>query len=204
MEAKHRILVSLIGFCVSVFAVGRDAVSRGGDNPVVVMKTNMGTIELTLDAEKAPITVANFLSYVREAHYDSTIFHRVIPGFMIQGGGYDVNLRRLPTREPIRNEAANGLSNRRGTIAMARTGEIHSATCQFFINQKDNLFLDHKNDTPRGYGYAVFGRVTKGMDVVDKIAGVKTHSVRGMRDVPVKPVVIESVRLKGEDGEKNE
>lgn len=163
-------------------------------HPIVIMRTNMGTIEITLDNEKAPISVANFLSYVNEAFYDSTIFHRVIPGFMIQGGGFTVNMLQLPTKETIKNEAANGLSNKRGTIAMARGNTVNSATCQFFINHKDNDFLDHKDNTARGFGYAVFGKVTKGMDVVDKIAAVKTETVGGRQNVPVKPVVIISVR----------
>lgn len=160
-------------------------------HPVIIMKTNMGTIEIMLDAEKAPVTVKNFLSYVNEAYYDSTIFHRVIPNFMVQGGGYMTDMTAKPTRPPIKNEAANGLSNKRGTIAMARTQKVDSATSQFFINHKDNDYLDHKDNTPDRYGYAVFGMVTKGMDVVDSIATVKT-----MRDVPVNPVVIESVRVK--------
>ena len=161
-------------------------------NPVVEIKTNMGTIELTLDAEKAPITVKNFLSYVEESFYDSTLFHRIIPDFMIQGGGYTVNMGKKPPKPPIENEAANGLLNKRGTIAMARTNKINSATCQFFINHADNDFLDHKDNTQRGFGYAVFGKVTKGLKVVDKIASVQT----GSQDIPVKPVVILSVRKK--------
>lgn len=165
-------------------------------HPVVVIKSNMGVIEIELDAEKAPVTVENFLSYVKDAFYDSTVFHRVIPNFMIQGGGFTIDMKRKETKPPIVNEAKNGLKNRRGTITMARTPEINSATCQFFINLVNNNSLNHKNDSPRGYGYAVFGKVTKGMDVVDKIAAVKTGIVGGYRDVPLSPVIIESVRLK--------
>ena len=165
--------------------------------PVVVMKTSMGTIEVELDAEKAPVTVENFLSYVREAFYDSTIFHRVIPNFMIQGGGFNTDPVKKPTKDPIKNEAANGLSNKHGTITMARTNVINSATCQFFINLKDNDFLDHKDNSQQGFGYAVFGKVTKGMDTVDKIAGVKTQNLGGaFANIPVKQVIIESVRVK--------
>lgn len=158
-------------------------------HPVVIMETNQGTIEITLDAVKAPLSVANFLSYVNESFYDGTIFHRVIAGFMIQGGGFTTGMEQKTTKAPIKNEAANGLKNKRGTIAMARTGEINSATSQFFINHRDNAFLDHGQ---RDFGYAVFGEVTKGMDVVDKIAAVPT----GAQDVPRQPVVILSVREK--------
>jgi cyclophilin family peptidyl-prolyl cis-trans isomerase len=161
-------------------------------HPVVIMKTNQGTMEIMLDAEKAPVTVKNFLSYVNEAFYDSTIFHRVISGFMIQGGGFVLPLSQKATRAPIKNEAANGLKNKRGTIAMARTGEVNSATCQFFINHADNAFLDYKNDTPQGFGYAVFGQVTKGIEVVDKIASIPTSP----QDMPMQPVVILSLRVK--------
>lgn len=161
-------------------------------HPVVVMETNIGTMEITLDAEKAPITVRNFLSYAREGFYDSTIFHRVISGFMIQGGGYALGMAEKATKAPIKNEAANGLLNKRGTIAMARRSEINSATSQFFINHADNPSLDHKDDTPRGFGYAVFGEVNKGIEVVDKIAAIPT----GTQDVPMKPVVILFVKIK--------
>ncbi len=162
-------------------------------SPVVVMKTSHGTMEITLDAEKAPVSVKNFLSYVNESFYDSTIFHRVISGFMIQGGGFVLPLsQKAPSRGPIKNEAANGLKNKRGTIAMARTSDVNSATCQFFINHRDNDFLDYKNNTPKGFGYAVFGQVTKSLEVVDKIAAIPTNP----QDVPLKPAVILSVRLK--------
>ena len=155
----------------------------------------MGTITLELDAEKAPETVANFAKYAKDGHYDGTIFHRVIDGFMIQGGGFTKDMNQKQTRAPIRNEAMNGLKNKRGTIAMARTMVVDSATSQFFINLVDNEFLDFQNPTPQGFGYAVFGKVTKGMEVVDAIAKVQTGN-RGMhQDVPVKPVVIKKVTV---------
>lgn len=163
-------------------------------NPKVLMKTSKGDIIIELFPQKAPITVQNFLNYVDEGFYDGTIFHRVIKGFMIQGGGYTTELHRKSTKPPIKNEAANGLSNKRGTIAMARTMEIDSATAQFFINLVDNTFLDHRSNTPEGYGYCVFGRVIQGMDVVDAIAEVKTMTRRGMRDVPRETIEIISVR----------
>ncbi len=165
-------------------------------SPVVGVKTSLGTIEITLDAEKAPITVENFLSYVKNAFYDSTIFHRVIPGFMIQTGGVRADMTMKPIKEPIINEATNGLKNNRGTVAMGRTGEINSATSHFFINLEDNYWLNHKNDSPQGFGYAVFGKVTKGMDVVDKIGKVKTGMVKGSRNVPIEPVYIETIIVK--------
>ncbi len=157
----------------------------------VLMRTNLGDIEITLYPEKAPKTVANFLRYVDDGFYDGTLFHRVVPGFVIQGGGYTTRMEKKPTREPVENEARNGLKNRRGTIAMARTSDPHSATAQFFINLKDNPSLDHPSFD--GWGYAVFGRVTRGMAVVDAIAAVPTTSRDGMKNVPVEPVVIQSV-----------
>lgn len=185
-------LFCLYGFgCISTAQIGK----AENINPIVFIKTNMGIIELTLDTEKAPITVKNFLSYVEESFYDSTIFHRVIPGFMIQGGGFTTNLSRKATKSPIRNEAYNGLLNKRGTITMARTNIIDSATCQFFINLVDNDFLNHKDSTQRGFGYAVFGKVTGGMDVVDKIASVKTSNRGSYQNVPIKNIVIESVNV---------
>jgi len=163
-------------------------------NPKVLMKTSKGDIIIELFPQKAPVTVENFLRYVDDGFYDGTIFHRVIKGFMIQGGGYTTELHRKSTRPPIKNEATNGLSNKRGTIAMARTMEINSATAQFFINLVDNTFLDHRDNTPEGYGYCVFGRVIQGMDVVDAIAEVKTMTRRGMRNVPRETIEIISVR----------
>ena len=159
------------------------------------VKTSLGTIELALDAEKAPLTVSNFVGYAKSGHYDGTVFHRVIDGFMIQGGGFTKAMEQKPTRPPIKNEAANGLKNKRYSVAMARTGIVDSATCQFFINVRDNAFLDYRSPDPRGFGYAVFGTVTKGTDVVDKIAKVKTGNVGYFSDVPIEPVVIEKVTV---------
>lgn len=165
-------------------------------NPQVELKTSMGTIVLELYPEKAPLTVANFLQYVKERHYDGTAFHRVIPGFMVQGGGYTPDFSEKPVRKPVRNEAGNGLRNETATVAMARTGEPHSATAQFFINVSNNEFLNFKFPTPEGYGYTVFGKVVQGMDVVSRIVKVPTGTgPGGHRDVPVKPVLIESARI---------
>ncbi|HEY6839248.1 MAG TPA: peptidylprolyl isomerase [Geobacteraceae bacterium] len=164
-------------------------------NPTVVVETSFGTITLELFKDKAPITVRNFLSYVKDGFYDGLIFHRVIPTFMIQGGGLDADMQQKKTKFAIKNEAANGLSNKRGTVAMARTAVVDSATAQFFINVVDNAFLDHRGKTPDLFGYAVFGQVTAGMDVVDAIKSVKTGSKGGHSDVPVEPVVITSIRL---------
>lgn len=143
-------------------------------NPVVLFETTLGNFKVELDAGKAPLSAANFLEYVKTGFYTGTIFHRVIPGFMAQGGGFDVAKRQKPTRAPIHNEAANGLKNARGTVAMARTSDLHSATAQFFVNLVDNDFLDHKNDSQDGYGYAVFGKIIEGMDTIDKMAAVPT------------------------------
>jgi peptidyl-prolyl cis-trans isomerase A (cyclophilin A) len=162
-------------------------------NPVVEMKTNYGLIVIELFPDKAPKTVANFLQYVKDGFYDGTIFHRVIDGFMIQGGGMDSSMKEKPTRAPVENEAQNGLKNQAGTLAMARTSAPHSATAQFFINVADNRFLDYPGQD--GWGYCVFGKVTQGMDVVNKIAKVSTGNVSFYQNVPVKPVLIESVKL---------
>ncbi len=159
--------------------------------PRVRLETNMGVIVIELYPDKAPKTVANFLEYVRSGFYNGTIFHRVVPSFVVQGGGFDTNFRQKPTRGPVENEAGNGLSNLRGTVAMARTAEVHSATSQFFINLKDNTFLDHRDTTPRGYGYCVFGKVVEGMDVVDAIAAIPTGPGGPFPgEVPQKPAVI--------------
>jgi cyclophilin family peptidyl-prolyl cis-trans isomerase len=164
-------------------------------NPVVTLSTNMGDIRIELNADKAPISTKNFLDYVNEAYYDGLIFHRVIPGFMIQGGGFDSGMSQKKAKSPIKNEASNGLKNVIGSIAMARTNVVDSATAQFFINVKDNDFLNHKNASPDGYGYAVFGQVIEGMDVVRSIEKVKTAN-RGMhQDVPADAVVINSVKV---------
>jgi cyclophilin family peptidyl-prolyl cis-trans isomerase len=162
--------------------------------PVVVLETSLGPIKVALDRDKAPASVDNFLQYVRSGHYDGTVFHRVIPNFMIQGGGFDANMSQKPTKPPIKNEANNGLKNRRGTLAMARTNDPDSATSQFFINLKDNPALDYGM---RNAGYAVFGEVTEGMDVVDRIAAVPTSARPPHADVPRMPVVIKSAHEEG-------
>jgi cyclophilin family peptidyl-prolyl cis-trans isomerase len=163
-------------------------------NPVVVMETSKGTIRIELNAAKAPNTVKNFLAYVDSGFYNGTIFHRVIPNFMIQGGGFTAGMAEKDTRPPIQNESANGLTNDRGTIAMARTGDPHSATAQFFINHGGNNAFLNKDQSRDGWGYAVFGKVIEGMDVVDAIAAVPTGVSGGMENVPATPVVIKSVR----------
>ncbi len=162
---------------------------------MVKLHTNFGTITLELNAEKAPVTVENFLNYVRSGFYNGTIFHRVISNFMIQGGGMEPGMKEKATNAPIKNEADNGLSNERGTIAMARTMEPHSASAQFFINVKDNKFLDHRSPTPDGWGYAVFGRVVDGMDVIDKIKDVATGNAGHHQDVPMEDVILESAEV---------
>ena len=162
---------------------------------MIKLHTNHGVIDIELDAEKAPETVANFLAYVKAGHYDNTIFHRVIGGFMIQGGGFTPNMEQKPCQAPVKNEAGNGLKNVRGSLAMARTSDPHSATAQFFINVADNAFLDFKSPSGNGWGYCVFGQVVEGMDVVDKIKGVKTGSKNFQQDVPVKEVIIERAEL---------
>jgi cyclophilin family peptidyl-prolyl cis-trans isomerase len=164
-----------------------------GKNPSVLMKTSQGEITIELDQLQAPISVKNFLDYVDAKHYDGTIFHRVIPGFMIQGGGFTPNMQQKSTKAPIKNEAGNGLKNVTGSIAMARTGIVDSATSQFFINVADNAQLNHRDESPAGFGYAVFGKVTAGMDVVKKIETVKTTARPPHQNVPETPVVIESV-----------
>ena len=170
------------------------AKAKGPAYPVVVIETSMGTIKVELYEDKAPITVKNFLSYVDKKHYDGTIFHRVINGFMVQGGGFDETMKERDTAAPIKNEAANGLKNTVGMLAMARTNVPDSATAQFFINVKDNTFLDFRDPSPQGIGYAVFGKVISGMDVVDKIKAVRTTMKNGMGDVPEQAVVMKSVK----------
>jgi peptidyl-prolyl cis-trans isomerase B (cyclophilin B) len=157
---------------------------------MVILHTNHGDITLELDAENAPETVRNFLQYVRDGHYDGTLFHRVIPGFMIQGGGFAAGMQQKPTRAPVANEAANGVRNARYSVAMARTSDPHSATAQFFINVADNAFLDYKGPSPQGYGYCVFGKVVAGQDVVDRIAGVPTGRSGFHENVPTQDVEI--------------
>jgi cyclophilin family peptidyl-prolyl cis-trans isomerase len=175
-----------------LLAIG--SIANAQDNPVVVMDTNKGTITIELFADKAPITVENFLRYTDNNFYDDLIFHRVINGFMIQGGGFSADMVQKSTYDPIKNEARADVPNSRGTLAMARTSVVDSATAQFFINLVDNNNLNHTNETPRGFGYAVFGQVIDGMDVVDAIAVVATGMVRSYGDVPNEPVVINSVR----------
>ena len=157
---------------------------------MVILHTNQGDITLDLDAENSPASVANFLQYVRDGHYDNTLFHRVIPGFMIQGGGFAPGMQQKATRAPVANEAGNGVKNARHTVAMARTSDPHSATAQFFINLADNAFLDYKGPSPQAYGYCVFGKVAAGADVVDRIAGVATGRSAGHENVPAQDVVI--------------
>ena len=182
-------------FLLAAFAVGLamlpSANAQDADNPRVVMETNHGKIVIELNAKKAPITVKNFLAYVDDKHYDGTIFHRVIADFMIQGGGFEAGMKEKKTKDPIKNEASNGLSNEKYTIAMARTDDPNSATAQFFINTVDNKRLDKNEDSA---GYAVFGRVVEGEKVVDKIRGVETETQGFFKNVPVKDVVIKSVR----------
>ncbi|TCJ12282.1 peptidyl-prolyl cis-trans isomerase [Parasulfuritortus cantonensis] len=177
---------------LALFAAG---LAQAG-NPEVEIRTNLGAVTVELYPDKAPETVRNFLDYVRAGQYDGTVFHRVIAGFMIQGGGYDQALRKKATRAPIRNEAANGLGNERYTVAMARTGDPHSATAQFFINVADNAFLNYRSADVRGYGYAVFGRVVRGREVVDRIAALATGAAGPFEsDVPEPAVVMTAVRL---------
>ena len=161
----------------------------------VMMTTTVGPMTIELDADRAPKTVENFLSYVADGFYDGTIFHRVIDNFMIQGGGFTADMEQKSTQAPIENEANNGLKNQRGTIAMARTQDPHSATAQFFINVQDNDFLNHTGENMQGWGYAVFGKVTDGEEVLDKIRGVQTSSQAGHQDVPVEPIIIGSVAI---------
>lgn len=179
-----KLTLALGGLLLSVNLMAADA-------PHVQLNTNKGSIEIELAADKAPISVKNFLSYVDSGFYNGVIFHRVIPGFMIQGGGFTPDMQQKTTAAPIRNEAQNGLTNQRGTLAMARTGVVDSATSQFFINLKDNDFL---NNGQRDFGYAVFGRVVKGMEVVDAIAGARTTRVGPFADVPAEPVIIQSAK----------
>ena len=167
-----------------------------GKNPIVVISTSMGDIEAELYADKAPESVKNFLAYAEAGHYNGTVFHRVIKGFMIQGGGMTPDMNQKPTKAPVKNEADNGLKNTNGTLAMARTSVVDSATSQFFINVKDNALLDHKSKTPQGYGYAVFGKVISGMDVVQKIENVSTGNKGMHQDVPTEPVLIKSITVK--------
>jgi len=184
------IVVLVTATLLAAALAGTPGSKPDAEHPRVALDTSLGRIVIELDAQKAPKSVANFLAYVRSGFYDGTIFHRVIRGFMIQGGGLDQQMTKKPTRPPIPNEAANGLRNTRGTVAMARTNDPNSATAQFFVNTVDNRSLDFRDATVAGYGYAVFGRVVEGMDVVDAIEKVPTTSRQGNGDVPVEPVVI--------------
>jgi len=186
-------ILTLVSILVWLFAFPAMNLGQEG-NPKVLIKTTKGDITIELYPDKAPLSVKNFLSYVDEKFYDGTIFHRVIKDFMIQAGGFSADLIEKPGKPPIKNEAANGLKNKRGTIALGRTPEVHSATCHFYINHADNSFLDHRNNTPEGFGYAVFGKVIKGMDVVDAIANAKTMNKYGAADVPRETITIISIR----------
>jgi cyclophilin family peptidyl-prolyl cis-trans isomerase len=183
-------VLALIGTLWAVTAVRAE-----GKNPMVLISTSMGDFKVELYEDKAPITVKNFLGYVNDGFYNGTVFHRVIPAFMIQGGGFDKDMKQKPTKAAIKNEAGNGLKNELGTIAMARTNVVDSATAQFFINTKDNTFLNHRDETPGGFGYAVFGKVVEGMDVVQKIEKTQTASKGMHENVPVEPVVIKSITV---------
>ncbi len=185
---KRTVLLAVVVCLTIPFSVG--AADKPAAHPRVRMTTNLGAIEIELDAQRAPKTVANFLNYVDKGFYNGTIFHRVIPGFMIQGGGFETGMKQKKTDEPIMNEADNGLKNDVGTIAMARTSSPHSASAQFFINAANNTFLNHRDKTVQGWGYAVFGKVTKGMDVVKKIETVRTKTSGPYQNVPVSDVVI--------------
>jgi cyclophilin family peptidyl-prolyl cis-trans isomerase len=185
-----RLFLAALTLAALCFATAAFA-AKPGPGPVVVLETTMGNVMVMLDEKNAPVSTKNFLQYVDDGFYDGTQFHRVIDGFMVQGGGFDGTLnQKTNTRQPIVNEAGNGLSNDKGTIAMARTSVVNSATSQFFINLVDNDFLNHKDETPRGFGYAVFGRVIRGMDVVEKIGKVSTGRSRGMGDVPRETILI--------------
>lgn len=192
MKIDRRTLTTFFG--ASLLLAG-SVCAQGASAPKVKLSTSLGDIVLQLDADKAPRTVENFLQYVRSGHYDGTIFHRVINNFMIQGGGFEAGMKQKKTRQPVENEANNGLKNDRYTIAMARTSDPHSATAQFFINVADNDFLNHTAPTSNGWGYAVFGKVVEGTETVDKIKSVKTGSRGFHQDVPAEDVVIEKATV---------
>ena len=195
---KTVILALLLGLTSTLglnSALAAGSHSKGTKPMTVRMTTNHGDIVIVLDADKAPVTVANFLSYVKSGFFNGTIFHRVIPGFMIQGGGFEPGMKQKPTQSPIKNEADNGLQNLEGTLAMARTNDPQSATAQFFINVKNNSFLNHSAPTAQGWGYCVFGKVTQGLDIVHAIEKVPTTTRMGMQDVPSEDVVIQTVTV---------
>ncbi|HSC72060.1 MAG TPA: peptidylprolyl isomerase [Candidatus Methylomirabilis sp.] len=192
---KRFILALLVSLTFGTFATAADTPAPA-KNPVVLMETTLGNVKLELFQKEAPISVKNFLDYVNSGFYSGTIFHRVIPNFMAQGGGYTEALKKKPGNAPIKNEATNGLKNDRGTLAMARTSVIDSATSEFFINVINNEFLNHQNESPRGYGYAVFGKVIEGMDVIDKIVSTPQKSLNMLfQNLPETPVVIKSVKV---------
>jgi peptidyl-prolyl cis-trans isomerase A (cyclophilin A) len=193
----QKIILSVFALSLFIFSTVVQAATadQAAKNPVILMETSMGNVKIRLDAQKAPVSVKNFLDYVKSGFYKGTIFHRVIPGFMVQGGGFTADMQEKQTKGQIKNEAGNGLKNERGTIAMARTMIVDSASAQFFINVVDNGFLNHRDNSMQGYGYAVFGKVIQGMDVVDSIAKVKTGYQKGMGDVPETPVVIKSMKV---------
>ena len=182
--------IVLLAVVVWVFGVLPTAYAAERTHSMVKLETTQGDIVIALEDQAAPITTENFLNYVKEGHFDGLIFHRIVPGFVIQGGGFDANMNERPTKDPIQNEADNGLTNDRYTLSMARTSDPHSASCQFFINLTDNQFLNHRAKNAQGWGYAVFGRVVEGQDVVDKIAAVPTKTVGPFEGVPKEPVVI--------------
>jgi peptidyl-prolyl cis-trans isomerase B (cyclophilin B) len=206
------LVIIVIVFGLTMIVKNADIMNRGVPEPAgdkdneeiametidstVVLETSMGNIEIELDAKNAPISTKNFLGYVNDGFYEGTIFHRVIDGFMVQGGGFDKDMKQKDTKAPIKNEATNGLNNEMYTIAMARTSVIDSATSQFFINVNDNDFLDHRDNTGSGYGYAVFGKVTSGTDVVDKIKGVATKNSGMHQNVPIEPITIKKAYVK--------
>jgi len=199
MISRSAILVGALVLAIGAIQVGctmaEDGKPQNPNDPIVLMSTSVGDVKIELYKDKAPQTVANFLAYVNDKFYDGTVFHRVIPNFMIQGGGFTPDMKQKPTQAAIKNEAGNGLKNQFGTLAMARTSDVNSATAQFFINTKDNDFLDHKNDSMQGYGYCVFGKVIEGSKVVQKIENVETSSKGMYEDVPVEPVIIKSIRV---------
>lgn len=199
MQSSKRSLLKWSIFTAFAVSIGHSSIisafGKTAKKTMIKLKTNHGDITIALDAEKAPATVANFLEYAKSGFYSNTIFHRVISGFMIQGGGFEPGMKQKPTNAPVKNEADNGLKNEKYTIAMARTNDPHSATAQFFINTENNEFLNFKSPTPQGWGYCVFGKVTEGTDVVDKITKVKTGSKGFHQDVPAEDVIIKSVEV---------
>ncbi len=199
MISRSVTLVGALVLAIGAIQVGctmaEDGKPENPNDPIVLMSTSAGDVKIELFKDKAPATVANFLAYVNDKFYDGTVFHRVIPRFMIQGGGFTPDMKQKPTKASIKNEAGNGLKNKLGTLAMARTSDVNSATAQFFNNTKDNDFLDHKDDTIQGHGYCVFGKVIEGSKVVQKIEAVQTDTMGMHEDVPVEPVVIQSIRV---------